>query len=614
TEAGLVAQTADFAEAVATKNSQKLLELGKPLMQATHSDFMTITDEKGVVLARGHSSKFGDSVNNQKTVTNALKGQSTVGVVSGTVEPYTMRAGSPVMWQGRIVGTVGIGLSLARESYVDNIKALSNLEVTIFRGDQRVMTTILKDGKRAIGTKLTDAAVKEASLQQGKTHIGDTTILGTPFTSAYWPIRGMDGKILGLWFIGRPSSDFAKGHDLAIQGSLMLVGGIAVVLAIIATLFSLALVRPIRKATDFAVDIAKGNLDSQLDVRSNDEVGTLATALRSMVETLKSRVAEASKQAARAAEEATHAQNATRKAEEASKNAALARQQGVMQAAQELQTVVDSVSGVSETIFGQIQHTLKGSEDQSQRTREAAQIMTEMNDTSNEVAHAATNAAEASEQARLNATSGAALVEDLRTNIERVQHHTQLLGTGMNNLGEQAESIGKIINVINDIADQTNLLALNAAIEAARAGEAGRGFAVVADEVRKLAEKTMGATKEVDSAITGIQQGTRSTIEQLTLTESEMGTAMTKAGETGQALKDIVSCADKTAEQVRSIVTSSKQQAITSEHISRSIEKVDSISRDGTQAMGQCVAAVEGLTQQTHRLASIIESMQRKQD
>ncbi|MEG2005726.1 MAG: cache domain-containing protein, partial [Bilophila sp.] len=125
-EARLVAGSEGFAEAVATKDSQKLLELAKPLMQGTHADFMTITDEKGVVLARGHSSKLGDSVNNQKTVTNALKGQSTVGVVSGTVEPYTMRAGSPVIWEGKVVGTVGIGLSLARESYVDNIKALSN--------------------------------------------------------------------------------------------------------------------------------------------------------------------------------------------------------------------------------------------------------------------------------------------------------------------------------------------------------------------------------------------------------------------------------------------------------------------------------------------------------
>ena len=182
---------------------------------------------------------------------------------------------------------------------------------------------------------------------------------------------------------------------------------------------------------------------------------------------------------------------------------------GITQAAIRLEAVVEVVDSASGQLSAQIAGASRGSEEQARRIAETATAMEEMNATVLEVARNASQAAQTAEQARGQALEGSVEVGRVVTGIGNVQ--TQALGMkqDMARLGQQAEGIGRILNVISDIADQTNLLALNAAIEAARAGDAGRGFAVVADEVRKLAEKTMAATKEVGAAIAGIQEGTK---------------------------------------------------------------------------------------------------------
>ena len=179
----------------------------------------------------------------------------------------------------------------------------------------------------------------------------------------------------------------------------------------------------------------------------------------------------------------------------------------------------------------------------------------------------------------------------------------------MQELGKQAESIGGVMNVISDIADQTNLLALNAAIEAARAGEAGRGFAVVADEVRKLAEKTMAATQEVGSNINSIQQSARVNIEEVDTAVRSVAEATDLANSSGEALGVIVELASVNSAIVASIATAAEEQSATSEEINGAIDEINRITGETTDGMIQSSEAVQELSRMAQELRRVMESL-----
>ena len=288
--------------------------------------------------------------------------------------------------------------------------------------------------------------------------------------------------------------------------------GVTVVAIVLLWFFAATMARPLRRAATFAEHVAKGDFSHSLEVNQKDEIGVLAVALKTMVDNLKKMISEAEEKSNEAAKEAEIARHATAEAEKMRQEAAQAQRAGKLDAAKRLEAVVVNVLSSSKSLSSQIEEALSGSEKQSQHTGETASSMEEMNATVLEVARHASEASERSDSAKERAQEGAQVVHKVVDAINTVQKQAERLKGNMNDLGNQAQGIGQVIDVISDIADQTNLLALNAAIEAARAGEAGRGFAVVADEVRKLAEKTMAATTEVGNAIQAIQAGANTSI------------------------------------------------------------------------------------------------------
>ncbi len=278
-------------------------------------------------------------------------------------------------------------------------------------------------------------------------------------------------------------------------------------------------------------------------------------------------------------------------------------------AAAEATAVADRMAAAAEELSAQIEQSSRGADEQNHRVQDTATAVEEMNATILEVAKNASATAQSADDAREKARQGAGLVADVAAAVASVRDEAVVLTENMRGLGEQARGIGTIMDVISDIADQTNLLALNAAIEAARAGEAGRGFAVVADEVRKLAEKTMNATKEVGQAIAGIQQGTADAVSRVERAVSRVGTATDLAERSGTALTEIVSVVETAGDQVRSIATAAEQQSATSEEINRSVESISRIASETAQAMNQSAAAVSDLARQAQELNNLIAEL-----
>ena len=287
----------------------------------------------------------------------------------------------------------------------------------------------------------------------------------------------------------------------------------------------------------------------------------------------------------------------------------LRTQRKILDIAHQADSISVNVASASEEISAQVEQSTAGAQEQAQRISETAAAMEQMNATVLEVARNAGQAAQTAEAARQKAQDGADAVNQVVAGIGMVRQQAAVIEENMAVLGNQAEGIGQILNVISDIADQTNLLALNAAIEAARAGEAGRGFAVVADEVRKLAEKTMTATKEVGEAINGIQEGTRRNISSVGAAGKAVEEATALASTSGEALREIVTLVEHACDQVRSIAAASEQQSAASEEINRSIEAVNRISSETSEAMAQSAMAVGELSNQALILKNLIEEM-----
>lgn len=247
-----------------------------------------------------------------------------------------------------------------------------------------------------------------------------------------------------------------------------------------------------------------------------------------------------------------------------------------------------------------------GSKSQLEYLGSVVSAIEQMNVSIEDAARNAEEGAQDAHHAVQRAEDGESIVDRTISAITKVSDSSENLNGLVKGLGTHAESIGSIIDVISDIADQTNLLALNAAIEAARAGEAGRGFAVVADEVRKLAEKTMDATKDVGVAIESIQEEVRRTMDGVSHISGLAEDAAGLSSESGQTLSSIVDLAGKSAERISFIATQAEQQSAASREVSEAVSRVHSISESTGNYMSGASGSLKNLGGRIEQLETMI--------
>ncbi len=269
---------------------------------------------------------------------------------------------------------------------------------------------------------------------------------------------------------------------------------------------------------------------------------------------------------------------------------------------------VEATSLVSNQILSSTEQMAAGVQEQSMQINEVSAAIEEMTKTILETAKNTITASEASNTAGKVAKEGGSIVVDTIEGINRIAEIVTAGATTVEKLGQNSAKIGEIIQVINEIADQTNLLALNAAIEAARAGEQGRGFAVVADEVRKLAERTTKATKEIAGMIKLIQTETEKAVNEMQLGKQEAIKGKQKAEIAGKSLKNIINETEVVSQLVSQVAVASEQQSSTAEQISKNIETILSVTNENAQGINQIVKAAENLNKLTQDLKNVVAS------
>lgn len=477
----LIASNKSIIDAVQYKDGASLRPLIVQAMKDTGAHFITVSDKQGVVIARSHSEKFGDSVMNQINVAKALGGDATVGIEPGTVVKFSLRAGCPVIRDGQIVGAVTVGISLSDFDFVDKIKSFTGLETTVFEMDTRLTTTIEQGGNRVVGTKMDNPKVLENVLSQGKDFISTNTILGIPFQSAYWPIKDPNGKITGMFFIGKPLTVIETAKRNVSFAILLVTSVLAVVMICISWFIVRGITRPLNAMISMLKDIAEG--DGDLTKRLNDTSGTETQDLAELFNQFVKQVHQIIK------EVSGHAKQMHGSSE------------GLLSLAGSLSKTSDTMDGKSHAVAAAVE-----------------QMSSNMN-----------AVASAMEEFSINFGTVASSTEEMNSTISEISMNTgkarEITGLAVvsagdaskrvNDLGVAAREINKVTETITAISSQTNLLALNATIEAARAGEAGRGFAVVANEIKELAQQTARATEDIRTKIHGIQSATETTVTEI---------------------------------------------------------------------------------------------------